>query len=186
MPMRMLKIEEEELVYYINEISSGNEEALEKFYSTYGRSILALILSIVKSYESAEEVLQDVLMAIVTRNTDKPINNVRGWLFKVIENIAKKKAVEDRSKETEELSETEELTYEDDVLDKIENSVDQINALKHLSQLEQQCVIMRVFWHLKLPQVAAVMELSYTKVKSIYYYAIKKLRKYYEERSGTA
>ena len=50
------KIQEEELSAYFKEISSGNEAALERFYEEYGRFMLTLILSIVKSRESAEEV----------------------------------------------------------------------------------------------------------------------------------
>jgi len=40
-----------------------------------------------------------------------------------------------------------------------------------------------VFWRLKLTQVAEVMGMPYKRVRFVYYYAIKKLRKYYEKRN---
>ena len=90
------KIQENELKKYMIDISKGNELALEQFYEKYGQLLLALIYSIVKNRESSEEALQDVLMAIVNRNADNPMENARGWLFKVIENISKKKVKEDK------------------------------------------------------------------------------------------
>ena len=136
----MFKIQEEELVNYIKEISSGNETALRDFYDEYGRKILTLILSIVKSKETAEEVLQDVLMAIVTHRNDKSIVNARAWLFKVIKNVSHKKLKGDQLSQSEALSEYEEILLIDDISEEIENSPDQIEALKHLDQL--------VYWHI--------------------------------------
>ena len=53
-----IRLQEKELARYIKEISSGNKSALEQFYAENGRWMLAFILSIVKTRESAEEVLQ--------------------------------------------------------------------------------------------------------------------------------
>ena len=103
--MGVLKIEEKELAWYIREISSGHEKVLEQFYETYGRFLLVLILSFVKTKECAEEVLQDVLMAIVTHKPDQPIINAKAWLLRVIQNIAQKKRREDQPMPTEPLDE---------------------------------------------------------------------------------
>lgn len=182
MPLGLLKIQEEELADYIREISSGNETALAEFYSVYGRLILAQILSVVESRESAEEVLQDVLIAMVSHRGDIPIGNARGWLFKVIQNLSKKKAKEDYSMQEESLSENEDLPSGMDVSENVENAIDQIEAFECLDQIERQCVIMCVYGQMKLPQVAAFLGIPYQKVRNKYDYAVKKLRKYYEER----
>ena len=101
--MGSLKIKEEELAVCIKEIASGNEAVLEQFYNDYGGVILTMILTIVKTRESAEEVLQDVLLAIVEHNAEKPILNAAAWLFKVIQNLSRKKAVEDKAAQMEPL-----------------------------------------------------------------------------------
>lgn len=109
--LEFFNIDENELANYIKEISSGNEEALEEFYNTYGRAILALIFSVVRSNDSAEEVLQDVMMAIVNRNTDRSVRNAKYWLLKVIQDISKKKAMEDALLRSELLAENEDISY---------------------------------------------------------------------------
>ena len=118
-PLGRLKINEEELAGYIREISAGNEAALEQFYNDYGRMIMAFILSSVRSKESAEEVLQDVLLALVTHKPDKTIKNATAWLFKVIRNLSHKKAMEDIVRQTEKLSDKEEISSEETVFQSV-------------------------------------------------------------------
>lgn len=180
--MGKLKINEEELAGYLREISAGNEAALEQFYNDYGRMIMAFILSSVRSKESAEEVLQDVLLAIVTHNPDKTIEHATAWLFKVIRNLSHKKAMEDIITQTEELSDKEEISSEETVFQSVENAVDQIEALQCLDALEQECIIMHVFGSLKLQKIAELLGIPYHTVRNKYNYAVKKLKKYYEQR----
>ena len=182
MPLGLFKIQEDKLSNLIKEISSGNETALGQFYHDYGKMIFVSILAIVKSRESAEEVLQDVLMAIVTHKPDKNITNSGGWLFKVIQNLSKKKAKEDYSMETELLSENEDIPSTEDVSENIENSIDQIESLECLDPIEQQCIMLCIFNQMKLPDVAKSLGMPYKKVCNKYDYAVRKLRKYYEEK----
>lgn len=180
--LEMFKIQEEELAQYIKDISSGNRTALLQFYHNYGHLIFAMILTTVKSRESAEEVMQDVLMAIVSHDQDVPIYNARGWLFKVIQNLSNKKAKEEYKTHNEKLSEDEDIPSEEDISENIENAVDQIEAFECLDRIERQCVMMCVYGQMKLPQVAEVLGIPYKKVCNKYAYAVRKLRKYYEER----
>lgn len=182
--MVLFKISEEDLAEYIREISSGNEKALADFYDKYGGLILAQILSVVESRESAEEVLQDVLMSIVSHNQDIHIENARGWLIKVIRNLSKKKANKDLSQKEESLPENEKLPFYADISETVENSIDQIEAFECLDEVERQCVIMCVYGQMKLPQVAEILEMPYTNVCNKFYYAVRKLRKYYDERGN--
>ena len=83
----------------------------------------------------------------------------------------------------ESLSENEDLPSGMDVSENVENAIDQIEeAFECLDQIERQCVIMCVYGQMKLPQVAAFLGIPYQKVRNKYDYAVKKLRKYYEER----
>ena len=181
MLLGILKFQEEELSDYIKEISSGNEAVLRKFYDDYGQLILAMIRVYVKSKESGEEVLQDVLMAIVMHKSYIPITNAKAWLFKVIKNLSQKKAKEDWLMENEAVSENDEMISVDSISDHIDNSVDYIEALDALDEIEQQCVMLHIFYQMKLPQVAKTLGMPYKKVCNKYDYAIRKLKKYYEE-----
>ena len=176
------KIQENELKKYMIDISKGNELALEQFYEKYGQLLLALIYSIVKNRESSEEALQDVLMAIVNRNADNPMENARGWLFKVTENISKKKVKEDKLMHSESLSDYEDTLIGYDMTSNVEENVDQIEAIKILDEFEQEILIMCVFGQMKLPYIAEFLNMPYDKVRSKYDYAIRKLKRYYGGR----
>ena len=178
----IVRIEEKDLRHYIKDISTGNKAALMQFYRNYGQSILNMILSTVNSRESAEEVLQDVLMVLVTHNPDKTIKNVKGWFFTVIRNLSLKKAKEDKITQTGTISEYEYIPSGENIFDNIENSVEEIESLQCLDPLERQCVIMCIYGQMKLPQVAELLGMPYKKVCNKFDYAVRKLRKYYEER----
>lgn len=181
MPLGFLKLHEEELNRYIKEIASGNENATVEFYNKYGKSIYALVFPIVRSKESSEEVLQDVMMSIVRYGAKRPIKNVKAWLITVIINSAKKKAIEEQARTSHILpTECYDITSRMDMAERIENSVDQIEALKHLDKLELQCVVMCILWQMKLPEVAKLLNIPYKTARNKYYYAIKKIKKYYE------
>lgn len=175
---------EKELANYIFQISSGNKDVLEEFYNKYAKSMYILIYSYVKSKESAEEVLQDVLMSIVTYGFTKQIKKPKAWLYKVIKNISVKKAAEDKKKQTESLSDNEELLSGCNVFSMIEESIEQIEALECLNPTEQECVSLCVFGGFKLPQVAEIMDIPYDRLRNIYYYSIRKLRQYYERKKS--
>ena len=162
--MGLFQIPEKELAHYIKEISSGREDVLEKFYKKYAKSMYTIIFSYVSSKESAEEVLQDVLMSIVRYGFNKPIKNARAWLFKVIRNASFKRLAEDKP-----------------LQDELPIKIDQINSLKCLTPIEQKCVLLHAIGGVKLPKVAEITGISYDKTRNTYYYALRKLRQYYEK-----
>lgn len=84
--------------------------------------------------------------------------------------------------QTEPLSEYEDITYDKEITEDMENSEEQAEALKYLDELERKIIIMSVFWDLKLPQVARLLGEPYERVRNKYSYAMKKLKNYYEER----
>ena len=178
--MGLFKIPEKELADYIRKISSGDEEVLVEFYNNFAKSIYTVIFSYVDSKESAEEVLQDVLMSIVTYGFRKPIKNARAWLFKVIKNASVKKAMEDKKRQSESFSESEYTICDDYVFRMIEESIDQLEALKCLTPTEQNCVFLHVLGGIKLTKVAEILNIPYDRTRNIYYYSIRKLRQYYE------
>ena len=182
--MGLFNMPEKELANYIYQISSGNKDVLEEFYNKYAKSMYTLIYSYVRSKESAEEVLQDVLMSIVTYGFAKRIKNPKAWLYKVIKNISVKKAEEDKKRQTESLSDNEDLVSECNVFSMIEDSIEQIESLECLNPMEQQCVLLCVFGGFKLPKVAEIMDIPYDRLRSIYYYSIRKLRQYYERKGS--
>lgn len=179
--MGLFQIPEKELAHYIKEISSGREDVLEKFYKKYAKSMYTIIFSYVSSKESAEEVLQDVLMSIVRYGFNKPIKNARAWLFKVIRNASFKRLAEDKPLQDELPIKEDDIVSDDYVFGMLEDSIDQINSLKCLTPIEQKCVLLHAIGGVKLPKVAEITGISYDKTRNTYYYALRKLRQYYEK-----
>lgn len=179
--MGLFQIPEKELAHYIKEISSGREDVLEKFYKKYAKSMYTIIFSYVNSKESAEEVLQDVLMSIVRYGFNKPLKNARAWLFKVIRNASFKRLAEDKSLQDELPIKEDDIVSDDYVFGMLEDSIDQIDSLKCLTPIEQKCVLLHVIGGVKLPKVTEITGIPYDKVRNTYYYALRKLRQYYEK-----
>jgi RNA polymerase sigma factor (sigma-70 family) len=62
-------------------------KGLEKTYREKRQSLLKYIQSRVSTMEEAEDILQDVFyQAIRHYNAIEPINNIMGWLFRIIKN----------------------------------------------------------------------------------------------------
>ena len=179
--MGLFQIPEKELAHYIKEISSGMEDVLEKFYKKYAKSMYTIIFSYVNSKESAEEVLQDVLMSIVRYGFNKPLKNARAWLFRVIRNASFKRLAEDKSLQDELPIKEDDIVSDDYVFGMLEDSIDQIDSLKCLTPIEQKCVLLHVIGGVKLPKVTEITGIPYDKVRNTYYYALRKLRQYYEK-----
>lgn len=179
--MGLFQIPEKELAHYIKEISSGREDVLEKFYKKYAKSMYTIIFSYVNSKESAEEVLQDVLMSIVRYGFNKPLKSARAWLFKVIRNASFKRLAEDKSLQDELPIKEDDIVSDDYVFGMLEDSIDQIDSLKCLTPIEQKCVLLHVIGGVKLPKVTEITGIPYDKVRNTYYYALRKLRQYYEK-----
>lgn len=177
----LLRIPENELSDYIRKISSGDEDALEQFYKDHAQYIFSVIFSIVHTKESAEEVLQDVLMSIVNYGFKKPVRNARAWLFRVIINASLKKAEEDKKYDSESLSVLEDTVSNESLSNITEDSIDQIESLRSLNPTERKCVLMVIIGGLKLTQAAKILGLTYRRTRDIYYYAVRKLRQYYEK-----
>ncbi len=179
MLLELFRTPEKELKSYIKEISSGNESVLEQFYNKYARSIYTLIFSYVDSKESADAVLQDVLISIVRCEPDKPIQNARAWILRVIKNASVNRVLKDKVSQADSGSGSGEIK-DALVFKMVEDDIDRIDSLKCLSQIEQKCVLLCVIGGLKLPEVAGILNIPYDKVRNFYYYSLKKLRHYYE------
>ena len=178
--MGLFKIPEKELANYIKEITSGSKEALEQFYSRYGRSVYTLIFAYVESKESAENVMHEVLMKIVRYGFNKPVKDTRQWLFDLIKNAAVKKAAEDKADKSGALRKNREDTEDGFVFKMLEDVIDDIDSLKCLDPTEQKCVLLHIVGGIKLPLVAEIIGFPYEKTRNMYYYAVKKMGQYYE------
>jgi RNA polymerase sigma-70 factor (ECF subfamily) len=171
----------------IRAITERDEQALETLYARHWRTLLSYLIQQLGDHQLAEEVLQDVILAVWKGASGfRGECRVRTWLMA----IARKRAITARQRQVsgtvpldenmpaEGLHFLQNRTYptgHDDVL----------AALDHLPKPERE-TIMLIFYHgLSGPDVATVMEVPEGTVRSRLRRAKSHLRKLLSKREPT-
>ncbi|MGX5816747.1 RNA polymerase sigma-70 factor [Chitinophaga lutea] len=87
--------------YLLHEMAAGNQQALKSIVSAFWSNIYAHALAYLRSPEKAEELTQDVFLALWEKRAELPrIENFRGYLFitarnKIISRLREKLAAGD-------------------------------------------------------------------------------------------
>ena len=156
---------------------NGSEEALKCLYQNYSSAMFKFALSIVKNYNLAEDVMQDVFVNLIQYGQNSKIRNPKSWLFTIVRNQSLKVL-----KNTDKIVSLEDYhldSAKDSVSDYINNSLENIEAFKCLDETELQIITLCVYGEFTQLQVSKILGLSYMKVRAKYNYAVKKLRKFY-------
>ncbi len=166
----------------MNKVANYDAGAFEELYRLSSSAVYAYALSILRSKEDAEEVMQEVFVAAY-ENIDS--YNYQGkamaWIITITRNQALMK-IRDNKKRSHQEFETV-----DDYLDKvdIEKSVtDQIllaNSLNALEENEREIVILHSVANLKHREIAELYDMPLSTVLSKYKRTLSKLRKRMEE-----
>lgn len=156
---------------------NGSEEALKCLYQNYSSVMFKFALSIVKNYNLAEDVMQDVFVNLIQYGPNSKIRNPKSWLFTIVRNQSLKVL-----KNTDKIVSLEDYhldSAKDSVSDYINNSLENIEAFRCLDEMELQIITLCVYGEFTQLQVSKILGLSYMKVRAKYNYAVKKLRKFY-------
>ena len=156
----------------LKRISQDEKQALDEFYSKYGKMIYSIAISVSKSSYLAEEIVNDVLTKVWLsskdlKNIDKPI----GWLYTVAKNCAL-----DIVKKEKQTCEIFDLPQDDRNIDELV-TVDSFHFyISRLNEDEQQIFILHFVQDLSFKQIAKEIERPLSTLTSIYYRAIEKIR----------
>lgn len=174
------------LNYNLLKLQHGHIEALEEIYHLMYPSIFRYSFSILRSYEEAEDVSQEVLLRI-ERYASKyeKGTNPRAWIYKITKNLVITEIKKQKREIPLEKDRMEFLINKDLVQPKADLSFVK-DALNCLTEREIQVVTLHIYGGLKHYETAEVLNLSYEKVRSIYTYALRKVEKrlagrYYEK-----
>jgi RNA polymerase sigma-70 factor (ECF subfamily) len=81
----------------LDRLRAGDEEAFARLIDSYSAPLLRLAVAFVQSPAVAEEVVQETWMAVVTGiGRFEGRSSVKTWLFKILTNIAKTRALRER------------------------------------------------------------------------------------------
>jgi RNA polymerase sigma-70 factor (ECF subfamily) len=165
----------------ITRIGRGNREAFHEFYLLVKDTVFRFALSMVHNRQLAEDVLQDFMLRIAAAACDYQTGtNPRAWMMSIVRNLCydELKGASRKDVSLEDIDTP--LPAADDTALMIEAAEDAFIALKVLTQKEREIVSLYVFAGLKQTEIADMLHLSYTEVRSKYKYAIKKMRNFYE------
>ena len=156
--------------------TQGDREALGELYDDLHKGIYALALSITKSSQTAEDVVQDTFVRICSSGTVfKSRGFGKAWVYKIARNLAlttyknAKRQVPDED--------IEQVSTETTVEDSTINKVVLENALTNLSDKERQVVMLHAVAGMLHAEIASVLDIPVGTVKWRYSKAIKKLSK---------
>ena len=165
-------------------VAQGDKEAFQRLYQNTDKTIYGFILSILRSPQDAEEIMQETYLKIWTsagsyKSQGKPL----AWMFTIARNLCYMK-FRDQKREADiglsDLSEGEMGEF----CPQIEDAADKIvlrTALQILNEEERQIVLLHTTAGMKHREIAADLEMPLATVLSKYNRAMKKLQKHLRE-----
>lgn len=161
---------------YLKEIAEDNMTSLRLLYEETSAGVYSFALSLLKNREDAEDALQDVYLSIhKSAHLYVPMGKPMEWMMTVTRNICISK-LRDRKKLITLDEEDAPGDFPD--LDHSENRILVSDALKTLSDEERRIIVLRSTADLRHREIAAVLGIPASTVRSKYNRAIKKLKQF--------
>ena len=156
-------------------ISVKDDNALELLYREMKDPIYRYALTLLHDHSTAEDALQITFLKIMA-NADsyRPGITAKAWIYTIVRNTCldilrqRMPVVDDGFLES---------FSDNGMIDSLTDSIAVKEALSKLNSTEREIVSLYAFAGLKQTEIAKVMKMPYVKVRSVYGYAIKKLRK---------
>ena len=142
-----------------------NRQRIHKWYEEYKTSLYRFALSILKSEEAAEDVLQEVFLRLLSGKYYPEPGKERAYLYRCVRNLSYDEQRR-RKRHLEEVTEP---------ADK-ENQYAYLNLIAPLSEKEQQIVTLKIVGNLTNREIGKVMGITEQAAKKRFQRAIEKLR----------
>ena len=171
----MKKIDEKELHELFEKMRQTDLKAYEELYKKYYNLVHNIAFSILKNYENAEDIAQNVFVKIGNLEQEKlPKNYEASWLYTVTKNecisfIRKNKetsSIENRIENENEKNEIETV---------IQNSSYQ-NLLESLEQVEKQIIFLKIEAGYSFKEIAKLLKMPMGTVQWKYYKSLHSLK----------
>ncbi|WP_261130657.1 RNA polymerase sigma factor [Bacillus sp. Marseille-Q3570] len=153
----------------------GNIQEFKQLFNEHKKHVFAIALSILRDFELAEDVLQEVFIKLFQHMKRNDISNVKGWLIRVSRNTA----LDLYRKKKREIT-----GFGSDYFDRVpyrsEDPLDKLVLSKYLELLgteEREVVILKDITGLKHKEIAQITDLPLGTVLWKYNIALKKLKK---------
>ena len=159
---------------WLTRLREKDNEALEHLYLELKRPIFIFILSIVKDYHIAEDILQETFIKVITNSESyEKGSNAKAWIFSIARNISLNQI---KSRKREELK--EDIIKEDSTLftEEVESAMEFLRLIEPLESEEREIVALKLSAGLGHKQIAETLNISVINSRAKYSRAIKKLK----------
>lgn len=156
----------------MDKIKEGDENAFEVLYINTKDKVFYLILSILKSYQLSEDVLQDTYIKVRLNIQKYKSSNPLAWIMTIARNLALN--VYNKHKKECQLNEINQKEF---VTEESFASFYNIELMvKNLSNIEKEIVILHALHNFKHKEIAKIVNKPLGTVLWIYSKAMKKLK----------
>ncbi|WP_110931341.1 RNA polymerase sigma factor [Paenibacillus bouchesdurhonensis] len=161
----------------------GEQEAFELLVTRYHGPLLNFVTQQLKDRGKAEDIVQETFIRLIRHLRQYGgMEQLRAWLYKVAMNLCRDywRSAAYRSEHTaaEEMPENADpAPGAQEMLERQETAKQIAATLEYLPDVQQEVVRMRFFHDLKLQEIAELMEIPLSSVKSHLYGALRKLKR---------
>lgn len=170
------------------QMAEGDQGAFELLVTRYHGPLLSYVTQQLKDRAKAEDIVQETFIRLI-RHLQRygELEQLRPWLYKVALNLCRDywRTASYRSEQTAALEMPEEADpapSADELLEKQEQAQLVAESLERLPEIQQEVVRMRFFHDLKLQEIAELMDIPLSIVKSHLYGALRKLKRVLAKR----
>ncbi|MBP1154671.1 MULTISPECIES: RNA polymerase sigma factor [unclassified Paenibacillus] len=169
-------------------MSRGDQVAFEAFVNRYHGPLLGYLDRKLHNPQKAEDFVQETFIRLIRQLRQGPIpDRVRPWLYKVAHNLCRDywrsssyRANVQLSKEIPDKADIQASVV--DIYERQETRKELLQTLNELPDIQRDIIILRFFQELKLQEIADVVDLTLSGVKSHLYQALKKLKRRYDDK----
>ena len=164
---------------WLSQIADGDMDALQRLYDAVGNQVYGFALSLVRSPQDAEDVLQETFLRIHAHAVQyRPQGKPLAWIFTIARHAAMDK--KRRRPPTQPLTDAEEAV-DLSAVERADHRLLLTSLLNHLSEEDRQILILHAAVGLTFREIAAVMGKLPNTVLSRYHRALNRLQSIVKE-----
>ncbi|MCR5736983.1 MAG: RNA polymerase sigma factor [Eubacterium sp.] len=158
-------------------IASGDSEAMKELYEQSYKPIFALLLSLTRNYEDAEDLLQETFIKIGQgAHLYVSYGNPMAWMMKIARNIYISKKRTESKKSLVSLEELGcEIPFEQ--ISRLEDRMAVENLFQILDREERSIIVLHLMEGFKFKEIAQIVEKPLGTVLAKYNRGLKKMKK---------
>lgn len=166
----------------IQKLKSGDETAFDKIYEMTYRKIYFVVLPILRDKALAEDIIQDTYLKFLEKMYDYKSRNSLAYILTIARNLA----INEYNKRKREIKiESEDMSqfgYDQFLEISAENEEMIRKALSILDQTERNVFLLHVIEDMKHKEIALVLNKPLGTITWVYQKAVRKMRKYLEDK----